>query len=248
MYDVHVAHLKMIDYNINLYSCTKLIMARTAQQPRVDRRAINAARTRIAILEAAMEMAEECPLNDVHVEEIADRAGVSRMTFFNHFGQKDALWFFFAWTWWLRGTVALAQDPIRGLAAIRRTFADVAESHGGRRRFFLEFVSFVARMTDLEPLRSAMKVTPQERRLLHPGVSDVEELRILTTAQQFRQHLEEAVEDGELESGANYDNLIVDLGGILYGGILMSHMASQDELMPIYERQLGHLLRFNQGG
>jgi len=217
-------------------------MSEGANGPRVDRRAINAARTRLAILEAAVEMAEERPLVDVHVEEIADRAGVSRMTFFNHFQQKDALWFFFAWTWWLRSAVALAQNPIRGLAAIRHTFADVAESEKGRRRFFLEFISFVSRTSELEPLRSAMKVTSQERVLLHPDVPGVEELQILTTDQQFRRHLGEA----ELPPGANHEDLMNDLGGILYGGILMTHLAKEDDLLPIYDRQLDHLLTFNQ--
>ncbi len=221
-------------------------MIETANKPRIDRRAINAARTRIAILEAAVEMAEERPLVDVRVEEIADRAGVSRMTFFNHFQQKDALWFFFGWTWWLRGTVALEQNPIRGFEAIRRTFADVAESDKGRRRFFLEFISFLSRVTELEPLRTAMKVTPQECVLLHPDVPGVEELQVLSTDRQFRRHLEEAVEDGELPPSACHENLILDLGGVLYGGILMAHLAKQDELLPIYERQLDHLLAFNQ--
>ena len=38
----------------------------------MSRRAINAARTRIAILEAAQQMANERHLVDIHVEEIAE--------------------------------------------------------------------------------------------------------------------------------------------------------------------------------
>ena len=213
-------------------------MTEPVASPRIDRRRLNAARTRIAILETAMEMAGERSLGDVQVNEIVERAGVSRMTFFNHFGEKDGLWFFYAWTWWLRSAVALARRPVRGLAGIRQIFADVAAAGRGERRFLLEFISFITRVSDLEPLRSETRVTAEERVLLHPDVPDVLVLPILTTVQQFRRHLEEAVADGELPTGISQADLIVDLGAAMYGGILMAHLTRREELLPIFERQL----------
>ena len=81
------------------------------------------------------------------------------------------------------------------------------------------------------------------------GITDVpgvEGLRILTTNQQFRRHLEEAVEDGELPPGTCHDDLLLDLGGVMYGGILMAHLTKNDELKPIYERQLDQLVAYSQ--
>lgn len=49
------------------------------------RRALNKARTRQAMVDAARELARERGLEDVTAEDIADRAGVSRRTFFNYF-------------------------------------------------------------------------------------------------------------------------------------------------------------------
>lgn len=49
------------------------------------RRELNKARTRRAMVDAARELARERGLEDVTAEDIADRAGVSRRTFFNYF-------------------------------------------------------------------------------------------------------------------------------------------------------------------
>lgn len=49
------------------------------------RRELNKARTRQALVDAARELARERGLDDVTAEDIAERAGVSRRTFFNYF-------------------------------------------------------------------------------------------------------------------------------------------------------------------
>lgn len=55
-----------------------------------NRRELNRARTREALLTATRAMTAERGLHAVTVEEIADHAGVSRRTFFNYFPSIDA--------------------------------------------------------------------------------------------------------------------------------------------------------------
>ncbi len=55
------------------------------------RREVNKARTRLALVDAARELARERGLDDVTAEDIADRAGVSRRTFFNYFAGIEAV-------------------------------------------------------------------------------------------------------------------------------------------------------------
>ena len=43
------------------------------------------------ILEAASNLFKECGFSDVSMDAIADRAGVSKRTVYNHFGSKEAL-------------------------------------------------------------------------------------------------------------------------------------------------------------
>ncbi|WP_324649921.1 helix-turn-helix domain-containing protein [Georgenia sp. H159] len=56
-----------------------------------SRREVNKARTRQALVDAARELARERGLEDVTAEDIADRAGVSRRTFFNYFAGIEAV-------------------------------------------------------------------------------------------------------------------------------------------------------------
>lgn len=55
------------------------------------RREINKARTRQALIDAARALGREHGLERVTAEEIAERAGVSRRTFFNYFSSIEAV-------------------------------------------------------------------------------------------------------------------------------------------------------------
>lgn len=62
-----------------------------AEQTAPGLRERNKARTRQALLEAARELAGERGLDRVTIEDITERAGVSRRTFFNYFAGIEAL-------------------------------------------------------------------------------------------------------------------------------------------------------------
>ena len=55
------------------------------------RRELNKARTREAIVGALRELVAELPAAEITVEQVAERAGVSRRTFFNYFGGIPAV-------------------------------------------------------------------------------------------------------------------------------------------------------------
>ncbi len=55
------------------------------------RRELNKVRTREAIVGALRELVAEVPAADVTVDQVAERAGVSRRTFFNYFGSIPAV-------------------------------------------------------------------------------------------------------------------------------------------------------------
>lgn len=55
-----------------------------------SKRAANAAALRAAVGDAAVELFVERGFNRTTVDDIAERAGISRRTFFNHFATKEA--------------------------------------------------------------------------------------------------------------------------------------------------------------
>jgi AcrR family transcriptional regulator len=52
---------------------------------------VRIARTRAGLQDALLELARERPLDEITVADIADRAGVNRSTFYQHYDDKDSL-------------------------------------------------------------------------------------------------------------------------------------------------------------
>lgn len=73
------------------------------------------ARTRRALLDAFFELVQERDYDDIRVEEIADRAAVSRSTFYTHHAGKDAL---LAAS--LAGPFRVLADALQGVAHAQR--------------------------------------------------------------------------------------------------------------------------------
>lgn len=62
----------------------------TASEP-LGRRELNKARTREAIVAALRALVEQQPIHKVTVDQLAERAGISRRTFFNYYGSIPAV-------------------------------------------------------------------------------------------------------------------------------------------------------------
>lgn len=65
--------------------------AATAAATAPGRRELNKARTSESIVSALRELVGETPAEDITVEQVAERAGISRRTFFNYFGSISAV-------------------------------------------------------------------------------------------------------------------------------------------------------------
>lgn len=85
-----------------------------------------AAQTRIALAQALDQRLDEHPLHEVSVDQIAADAGVSRMTFFNHFSTKEDAVIFTVASLVYRACARADHDGLIGRAALERLFAEYA--------------------------------------------------------------------------------------------------------------------------
>jgi AcrR family transcriptional regulator len=200
-----------------------------------------AARTRIGILDAAMELAGQGPPEAVPVDAICDRVGISTVTFFNYFPRRETLTLFFAWTRWLAATVELRASPLKGAAAIRRTFRRAAELFAERPGFTLGFVGFVTRMGSVRDELPRFEPTSAEKRMLHPDVEGIEDLEILRLDRQWVRHIQEAVAVGELPSATEPGQMVMVLGSILYGMPVMAVVGRLEAVDGLYDLALDRL-------
>lgn len=97
-------------------------------------RSTRAAATRAALIDAAQHILAEGG-EDTSMLGIAQRAGVSVGSLYNHFGSRDALWDAAAihardtYAEWLIGLTADIEDPLEALAVRMRIYGRVPQTH-----------------------------------------------------------------------------------------------------------------------
>jgi len=130
---------------------------------KVDRRV---RRTRDSLGDALRALVEEKPFDDITVQEVLDRAGVSRSAFYEHYKDKEDLFLsdcddFFEWmATWLQRT----GDTSGRVAPVRELFAHVADV-----RSFFEALQASGRAQDILELGQAHFARGIEERLASRG-------------------------------------------------------------------------------
>lgn len=188
------------------------------------RRECRAAATRIGILRAALELIGEGYAEDASVQEICERAGVSKPTFFQYFQRKEELFAYFMAIWRFGRELELQSQGLSGRAALERIFASAAaESQPG---VFLELLVYIARLREPPP---EFALSRAERRLLYPDLADdprLETLRSLALPALLERELRIAQRRGELpprHARSSLRTLTASLSALFYGAPLAAH-------------------------
>jgi AcrR family transcriptional regulator len=101
-------------------------MSRNVTKRKTDRRVL---RTRDRLGDALLEIMREKAFDTITVQHVLDRAGVSRSTFYTHYGDKNDLFLSDA-DEFLEGMATVlsrTQDSSNRVAAVRELFAHVAD-------------------------------------------------------------------------------------------------------------------------
>jgi len=128
-------------------------------KPRVDRRI---RRTRDQLGDALVALIVEKPFDTITVQEVLDRAGVGRSTFYVHYRDKDDLFFSDVDEFFDGMATLLSQreDPSDRVAPVRELFAHVADA-----RDFYDALVASDRIHDLMELGQGHFARGIERRL-----------------------------------------------------------------------------------
>jgi AcrR family transcriptional regulator len=201
------------------------------------------ARTRLALLDAAVERMREKALADITVEEICQEVEVSKGTFFRYFTRKADLILYHIRLWSIEvmwhATRTAGGSP--GLAMIEALFdwtAGVFEDHP---HLFAELIAFRA----FEPQEftklvrdDKVLVSQAERLLRFPDLDGIESIPEGTFHSIFRHNLQAAAEKAELPGSIDIDDVVLSLACIFYGVPLMLADHAPKDLSAAYSCQL----------
>jgi AcrR family transcriptional regulator len=199
------------------------------------------ARTKLALLRAAVDRLREKSLDQITVKELCEAAEVSEATFFNYFPRKDDLLHYFIQLWTvevtLRAEKAVGADA--GLAYIEQVFDYTGLQLGDHPRLMLEIIGRMA----LEPppaecVRRWGELSRAERLQAFPDLEDVECCLERGLKDVFRPPLERALAHGELPAEVDIEVALLALLSTFFGVPLWLGFQEPARIRAAYERQL----------
>jgi len=207
---------------------------------RIPLREIKKAKSKISIYKASLELIEKNTFKEIRLEEICEKAEVSKVTFFKFFSRKEEVLVYFMRVWLDERIIELKRNPKRGLAAIRLFLQSVANGAKRKPGLMLSLISFLSeeKMHPNMPLLSDAEI-----HILYPGSEDLINREAPNLGVLFHQFITEAKEDGEITVDLPAEELVKIMFGIFYGAFLTAHIYRSEDIMDFYELHLKALTR-----
>ena len=193
------------------------------------------ARIKISILNASLELIGKKSFDHVHVSQICSLVGISKVTFFKYFHQKEDILRYYYKVWSFHRAVELSKDHKSGLTGIRYLFDCVSLSYSKYPGVFLGLYSYLCKLE--MPVRPfSMKIA--ERTLLYPEIENISEIESLSLDQLFENFLLEAIFNKEITRTGNVKQLLHMLDTILFGTILTAHVKLSEPSPLLFKQNL----------
>jgi len=172
----------------------------------------NAARTRLALLDALVTRLRSRSFADVGVKELCREVGISEPTFFNHFGSKGALLEYFISLWSV--SVQCRGCELSGVERLELLFELSGEAIGKNPGLMQEIIAHqisVRRQPVSYPLNCA------ERLQRYPELADACDHDPQTVPEMVMEALKQARAAGELRDDVDLELALVQVMAVFFG-------------------------------
>ena len=193
------------------------------------------AKTKLALLEAAVIELEHCSLEGVSVKALCDRVDVSEATFFNYFPKKTDLLDYYIQLWNLELSWVCQQSEVEGLALIDELFQRCARDFQKHTGMLTEIIAYLARQRSRV---TAPELGLAERQKAFPKLVGIEEVEIQGLDRIWMSGLQQAVASGQLPKNTHIPTAIIGLAAIFYGVALMLCQSNAATIGSTYKQQL----------
>jgi len=212
-----------------------------AARPRIPLRERKYARTKLALVNAAIQRLEATPMEEITVNSLCDDIEISEATFFNYFAKKGDLLDYYVQLWTLEITWEIRNSDQNGIAAIDALFATAAQQFQRHPGLMGEVLARLARLREkpvpqsigrAERHRAFVKVITEE------NAGEIEALDVSGLDAVLVPALQQAISKGELPSNTHVPTAMLGLVSLFYGIPLLLRMSSPDAIPISYRQQL----------
>ncbi len=199
-----------------------------------------AARLKLSVLDQTLKLIGKKSFDELFVDEICDKAKISKVTLFKYFPQKEDILLYFFRVWCLRRAVELHEKPregVQGMLFIFDRLSEDCETHPGI------ILSLFAYLADLRRAPKPFPVKVEEKKLLFPDISEIQTIEIQSIDQMFEKFALEAIFRKEIIKTTSTRDVTNLLTTIFYGSVVTAHINQQTNLKFFFRRNVELLLK-----
>ncbi|GAA5041322.1 hypothetical protein GCM10011506_42910 [Marivirga lumbricoides] len=180
-----------------------------------------AAKLKLLILSHTKELLVRKNFNDIHVTEICKSVGISKVTFFRYFPQKEDILLYGMRIWAFETSIKIKDKALEGLKAVTFIFERYGELCEKYNSMVLHLIKYYAvAETVLKPI----SIKKAEKTLLYPQNADIQNFEVLAFDKLLEKHLLEAIFKTEVTRSSDVNDMVRMLLTITYGSILVAKM------------------------
>lgn len=199
-----------------------------------------AARLKLSVLDQTLKLIGKKSFDDLFVDEICDKAKISKVTLFKYFPQKEDILLYFFRIWCLRRAVELHEKPREGIQGVLFIFDRLSEDCDDHPGIILSLFAYLA---DLRRAPKPFPVKVEEKKLLFPEMPDIHTIEIQSVDQMFEKFTLEAIFKKEITKTASTRDVTNILTAIFYGSVVTAHINQQTTLKYYFRRNVELLLK-----
>lgn len=199
-----------------------------------------AARLKLSVLDQTLKLIGKKSFDDLFVDEICDKAKISKVTLFKYFPQKEDILLYFFRIWCLRRAVELHEKPREGMQGVLFIFDRLSEDCDDHPGIILSLFAYLA---DLRRAPKPFPVKVEEKKLLFPEMADIHTIEIQSVDQMFEKFTLEAIFKKEITKTASTRDVTNILTAIFYGSVVTAHINQQTTLKYYFRRNVELLLK-----
>ena len=194
---------------------------------------------KVNILNATLDLLRNRDFDKVHVTDICEQSGISKVTFFKYFPQKEDIVFYYFRIFCLRMGLQFSKKERSGVNGLYFLLDEFAQCYVNYPSLMEEFDS---NLVNLNFAIKPIPVTDLEREMLFPGVNGIVQVEIQSFSSIVEGFLLEAILNKEITRFSDTKEMKNLVLALLYGLILSAKLLQISEFRIQVRRAVDHLL------
>ena len=200
----------------------------------------NAAHIKVDILNATLKAATQTGFKSTLVQDLCSEVGISKVTFFKYFPQKEDVLLYYLRVWCLEATLELKNKEHEGVDAIYYLFKKMAVSCKKRPEFMLGLVGYLSSISDNSKPFPFNKL---ERQMIFLDQPEIVHIEMQSIHQLFEKHLLHAILNNVITKTSNVKQLVNLFTSLLFGTVLTARIQGVRQISVVFKTNLDLMFR-----